>query len=80
MTRIAAAGGATGLDTIVLAGQVTLTEDELDSAGISAAHSITEFAGSVELAMSDAANQLEQLAARVAADVADSAVQPRRRA
>ncbi|MGB6070830.1 MAG: glycerate kinase, partial [Rhodococcus sp. (in: high G+C Gram-positive bacteria)] len=80
VTRIAAAGGATGLDTIVLAGQVTLTEDELDSAGISAAHSITEFAGSVELAMSDAANQLEQLAARVAADVADSAVQPRRRA
>ncbi|WP_206489196.1 glycerate kinase [Rhodococcus sp. KRD162] len=80
VTRIAAAGGATGVDTIVLAGQVTLTEDELVAAGIAAAHSISEFAGSVEVAMSDAANQLEQLAARVATEVADSHVDPRRRA
>ncbi|MDV8076374.1 glycerate kinase [Rhodococcus sp. IEGM 1370] len=80
VTRIAAAGGATGIDTIVLAGQVTLSKDELESAGISAAHSISEFAGSVDLAMSDAANQLEQLAARVAADVVDTGVRARRRA
>ena len=80
VTRIAAAGGATGVDTIVLAGQVTLTENELVAAGIAAAHSISEFAGSVEVAMSDAANQLEQLAARVATEVADSHVDPRRRA
>ncbi|CCQ16125.1 Glycerate kinase [Rhodococcus sp. AW25M09] len=80
VTRIAAAGGATGVETIVVAGQVTLTGDELASAGISAAHSISEFAGSVDVAMSDAANQLERLAARVATDVADSAANPRRRA
>ncbi|WP_032382919.1 glycerate kinase family protein [Rhodococcoides fascians] len=66
VTRIAAAGGATGIETVVLAGQVTLSKDDLASAGISAAHSISEFAGSVEVAMTDAANQLEKLAAHVA--------------
>lgn len=80
VTRIAAAGSATGVETIVLAGQVTLTQDELTAAGIESAHSITEFAGSVELAMSDAANQLELLAARVAGDIAHADVDPRRRA
>ena len=80
VTRIAAAGGATGVETIVLAGQVSLTRDELASAGIEAAHSISDFAGSVELAMSDAANQLELLAARVATSVVDRDATARRRA
>ncbi|MGV8872122.1 MAG: glycerate kinase [Rhodococcus sp. (in: high G+C Gram-positive bacteria)] len=74
VTRIATAGGATGVETVVLAGQVTLTDDELASAGIAAAYSVSEFAGSVDVAMSDAANQLELLAARVATGIVDSAV------
>lgn len=80
VARIAAAGGAAGVATIVLAGQVSLTENELARAGIDTAHSISEFAGSVELAMSDAANQLELLAARIAGGIADSDANPRRRA
>lgn len=71
VSRLAAAGGTSGVDTVVLAGQVTLTADQLATAGISAANSISEFAGSVQLAMSDASNQLELLAARVATDFVD---------
>jgi glycerate 2-kinase len=47
---------------LVLAGQVTLDEATLADAGIAAAFSITDHAGSVQLAIEDAANQLEGLA------------------
>ena len=51
---------------LVLAGQVTLDEAALRKAGISAAFSLTEHAGSVQRAIDDAANQLTSLAAAVA--------------
>ncbi len=63
----ALAEGAGAAPVLVLAGQVTLDADALRAAGITAAHSITEFAGSVQLAMDDAANQLTGLARRTAA-------------
>ena len=50
-----------------LAGQVTLAEDTLREAGIAAAFSITDHAGSTALAMEDAANQLDGLAQVTAA-------------
>ncbi|MEN3318704.1 MAG: glycerate 2-kinase [Mycobacterium sp.] len=52
---------------LVLAGQVTLDPATLREAGIAAAFSITDHAGSVQLAMEDAANQLEGLAQVTAA-------------
>ncbi|MGU3502856.1 glycerate kinase family protein [Mycobacterium sp. C31M] len=66
----ALAGGARtrGTRVVVLAGQVTLEPAALADAGISAAYSVTDFAGSVQLAMDDAANQLTGLATRTAAD------------
>ena len=46
------------IPVLVLAGQVTLDEQALKVAGITAAMSIAEHAGSVQLAIDDAANQL----------------------
>jgi glycerate 2-kinase len=65
----ALAAGARARDTpvLVLAGQVTLDAAALRVAGIVAAHSITGYAGSVQLAMDDAANQLAGLAQQTAA-------------
>lgn len=51
---------------LVLAGQVQLGPDELRAADIVAAHALTDQAGSVELAIADAANQLTALAERTA--------------
>lgn len=64
----ALAGSAAG-DTrvVVLAGQVTLDTAALRAAGIAEAHSIADFAGSVRLAIDDAANQLTGLARQTAA-------------
>lgn len=64
----ALAGSAAG-DTrvVVLAGQVTLDAAALRAAGIAEAHSIADFAGSVRLAIDDAANQLTGLARQTAA-------------
>ncbi|MEH3129263.1 MAG: glycerate kinase [Mycolicibacterium neoaurum] len=66
----ALAGGARERDVpvLVLAGQVTLDPEALAEAGIAAAHSVTDFAGSVQLAMDDAQAQLTGLARRTAAD------------
>jgi glycerate kinase len=47
---------------LVLAGQVTLGESALRKAGITAARSISDHAGSVQVAIDDAANQLAGLA------------------
>ena len=63
----ALAAGAAHAPVLVLAGQVTLGAEALRAAGIAAAHSITEYAGSVQRAMDDAANQLAGLAERTAA-------------
>lgn len=63
----ALAAGAGAARVVVLAGQVTLDEAALHGAGIAAAHSIADYAGSVQLAMDDAANQLTGLARRTAA-------------
>lgn len=57
---------------LVLAGQVTLDQATLRAAGILAAFSITDFAGSVQLAIDDAANQLAGLACKTAVELGNS--------
>lgn len=57
----------TGVPVLVLAGQVTLAEEHWRAAGIGSAASISEFAGSVRLALEDAGNQLTGLAEQRAA-------------
>lgn len=66
VSALAAGARRRGTPVLVLAGQVTLEPSVLVSQGIAAAYSITEFAGSVELAIADAANQLTGLAERTA--------------
>ncbi|MFW0787432.1 glycerate kinase [Gordonia sp. CPCC 206044] len=65
----ALAGAATtaGLPTMVFAGQVALSDDEIAAAGIAGAYAIVDVAGSIEVAMSDAEHQLTRLAEQVAA-------------
>ncbi len=58
-----------GVPVLVLAGQVTLDERTLAAAGIRAAHAIADFAGSLRLAIDDAAGQLTGLARRTAAEL-----------
>jgi glycerate kinase len=58
---------------LVLAGQVTLDRPALRAAGILAAFAIADHAGSVELAIRDAANQLAGLARQTAAELGNSA-------
>jgi glycerate kinase len=62
VSALAAGARSRRIPVLVLAGQVTLAEDTLADAGIAAAFSITDHAGSVALAIEDAANQLEGLA------------------
>ena len=57
---------AAGIPTVVFAGQVTLEPAEISAAGISAAYAIVDIAGSVEVAMNDADNQLGLLAEQAA--------------
>lgn len=64
----ALATGARGAPVIVLAGQITLDSAALAAAGITEAHAIADFAGSVQVAIDDAANQLTGLARRTAAE------------
>jgi glycerate kinase len=56
---------------LVLAGQVTLDRAALQKAGVSAAYSIADYAGSVQLAMTDAANQLAGLARTTAGEMGE---------
>lgn len=65
---LAAAATALRVPVVVLAGQVALDQPELTAAGIGAAYALADHAGSVQLAIDDAAAQLSGLAARVAAD------------
>ena len=67
----ALASGAADRQTpvVVLAGQVTLDEPALRAAGVSAAFALVDYAGSVELAIADAANQLAAMARSAALQV-----------
>ncbi|MGE2730358.1 glycerate kinase [Mycolicibacterium vaccae] len=67
VSAMAAAARGRGLPVIVLAGQVTLDPAAASAAGITAAHSVAEHAGSVQRAIAEAAEQLCGLAAEVAA-------------
>ena len=67
VSALAAGARSRRTPVLVLAGQVTLDEATLRQAGIAAAFSITDHAGSMQLAMADAANQLDGLAQVTAA-------------
>ncbi|HEY6648968.1 MAG TPA: glycerate kinase [Mycobacterium sp.] len=67
VSALAAGARSHRIPVLVLAGQVTLDEPTLAEAGIAAAFSITDHAGSVQRAIEDAANQLEGLAEATAA-------------
>jgi len=63
------AARARELPVLVLAGQIGLDEPALRAAGVAAARAIADHAGSVRLALVDAANQLIGLATVLAAQV-----------
>ena len=67
VSALAAGARSHHIPVLVLAGQVTLDDAARREAGIAAALSITDHAGSVQRAISDAANQLEALAEVTAA-------------
>ena len=71
ISALAAGAAARGTPVLVLAGQVTLDDAALRSAGISAAFSLVDYAGSVRLAIDDAANQLRGLARRTASQMGE---------
>jgi glycerate kinase len=67
VSALAAGARSRRIPVLVLAGQVALDEATLREAGIEAAFSIADHAGSVQLAIDDAANQLAGLAQVTAA-------------
>lgn len=67
VSALAGAARSRHIPVLVLAGQVTLDEPARSVAGITAAMSVAEHAGSVQLAIDDAANQLAGLSERTAA-------------
>ena len=67
VSALAGAARSRHIPVLVLAGQVALDERALQVAGITAASSIADHAGSVQLAIDDAANQLAGLSERTAA-------------
>jgi glycerate 2-kinase len=67
VSALAAGARSHRIPVLVLAGQVTLDGATLREAGIAAAFSTTDHAGSVQLAIEDAATQLEGLAQVTAA-------------
>ncbi|HEU4363504.1 MAG TPA: glycerate kinase [Mycobacterium sp.] len=66
---LAEAARPRGVPVLVLAGQISLDEAALTSAGITAARAIADHAGSVRLALIDATNQLMSLASVTAAQL-----------
>ena len=62
VSALAAGARRRGVPVLVLAGQVTLDAAALREAGITAAYAIADYAGSVQLAIDDAADQLTGLA------------------
>lgn len=73
VSALAAGAKSRNIPVLVLAGQVTLDAAALHESGIAAAFSISDYAGSVQLAMEDAANQLTGLARRTAAELGEHA-------
>lgn len=69
---LAAAAQSANVPVIVLAGQVTLDEPTYQAAGVLGAGAVADHAGSVRLALADAANQLMGLAAEVAGRLGNS--------
>jgi glycerate kinase len=69
---LAAAARSAQVPLLVLAGQVALDEATFRSAGILGASAVSDHAGSVRLALADAANQLMGLASKVAAQLGNS--------
>jgi glycerate 2-kinase len=69
---LAAAAQSAQVPVVVLAGQVTLDEAAVHAAGVLAACAVADYAGSTQLALADAANQLMGLAAQVAARLGNS--------
>ena len=66
---LARRAAAAGVPLVVLAGQVRLDGAAQRSAGIAAAHSVSDHAGSVQRAISEAAGQLAGLARRTAEEL-----------
>lgn len=69
ISALAAGAARRGTPVLVLAGQIQLDEERRYGAGIVAAYSIADYAGSVQLALDDAFGQLAGLAARTAAEL-----------
>jgi glycerate kinase len=69
---LAAAARSRQVPLLVMAGQVSLDRKALRAAGIVAAYAVDEYAGSVALALEDAADQLTGMAGQVAAQVGNS--------
>src|SRR6478752_7619989 len=69
VSALAAGARTHHVPVLVLAGQVTLDTPTLTSAGIRAAFAIADYAGSVQRAIDDAANQLTGLARRTAEEL-----------
>jgi glycerate kinase len=65
---VARAATEHGVPCLVLAGQVSLGRQQAAAAGVEAAYSVAEQAGSVEAALERPADRLAELAARVAAE------------
>ncbi len=70
--ELAATARSRQIPVIVLAGQVELDDLALQAAGILGAFAVADYAGSVRLALVDAANQLMGLASEVAAQLGNS--------
>ena len=66
ITAVAESAAARGLPCLVLAGQVSVGRREAAAAGVEAAYSVAEHAGSVAAAMQRPAERLANLAAQVA--------------
>ena len=71
-SALAAGARSRGIPVLVLVDQVTLDEPTLCDAGVTAAFSIADYAGSVQLAIDDAANELAGLTQVTAAEVGNS--------
>jgi glycerate kinase len=66
VSGVAAAAAGRGLPCLVLAGQVSVGRREMSAAGVEAAYSVVDLAGSVEAALEWPADRLADLAARTA--------------
>jgi glycerate 2-kinase len=69
VSAVAAGARSRRTPVLVMAGQVTLGQPALRAAGILAAFAVADYAGSVQLAIDDAANQLAGLARQTAAEL-----------